>query len=366
MQLDKKYLRIALFSLEKIIGSTFPNPPVFAILVESDKSFKDNKIISFGHTSSSGRPHAEANALENVFFKKNKIYTLYSTLEPCCHEGRDESCVSKILKSKKINRVIFSLIDPDKRVNGQGKKMLKKNNLEVKSGLLINETKNFYHGYILNRNENRPKIILKLAITNDSYITLEKGKKTKITNLDSDKYSDILRSEVDAILVGSNTVSVDNCILKCKMFGLINKSPIRVVLSRKLDLNINSKIFENCKKFKTIIFTSNSSKKLIKNFEKKGVEVIFLKKQAYTLKNILKNLSFSGISNLLVEGGGKIFNSFFKENFFDYIYIFRSSFFSGIRENTFPEAKIDLSNIRLLKRYVKKFGDNSLEIYKNK
>ena len=91
VQHDKKYLNIAQFSLEIIIGSTFPNPSVFAILVESDKQFRDNKIISFGHTSSSGRPHAEANTLENVHFKKNKIYTLYSTHDPCCHEGRDES-----------------------------------------------------------------------------------------------------------------------------------------------------------------------------------------------------------------------------------------------------------------------------------
>ena len=71
MQFDKKYLNIALFHLEKIIGSSFPNPPVFAILVESDKSFKDNKIVSFGYTSASGgRPHAEANAIENFTLKK--------------------------------------------------------------------------------------------------------------------------------------------------------------------------------------------------------------------------------------------------------------------------------------------------------
>ena len=366
MQHDKKYLNVALHGLEKIIGSCFPNPSVFAILVESDKQFRDNKIISFGHTSPNGRPHAEANTLENVHFKKNKIYTLYSTLEPCCHEGRDESCVSKILKSKKINRVIFSLIDPDKRVNGKGKKILKKNNLEVKSGLLENQIKNLYQGYILNRKENRPKIILKLAITKDGYITFEKGKRTKITNLISDKYSDILRSEVDAILVGANTVRTDNCILKCKMTGLINKSPIRIVLNRKLDLSTNSKIFKNCKEFRTILFTSNSRKNLIKNYEKKGVEVTFLKKEFYTLKNILKELSSLGISNLLVEGGGKIFNSFFKENFFDYIYIFRSNLFSGIKEKNFSEAKIDVSNFRLKKSYVKNFGDNLLEIYKNK
>ena len=150
------------------------------------------------------------------------------------------------------------------------------------------------------------------------------------------------------------------------MTGLINKSPIRVVLNRKLDLSTNSKIFENCKEFRTILFTSNSRKNLIKNYEKKGVEVTFLKKEFYTLKNILKKLSYLGISNLLVEGGGKIFNSFFKENFFDYIYIFRSSLFSGIKGKKFSEAKIDVSNFGLKKSYVKKFGDNLLEIYKNK
>ena len=163
MQFDKKYLNIALFHLEKIIGHSYPNPPVFAILVESNKSFTDNKIVSFGFTSSGGRPHAEANTIEKFLFKSNKIYSLYSTLEPCCHHGRDESCVSKILKSKKINRVIFSINDPDKRVNGKGKKILRKNKLTVRSGIFEKKSKNLYHGYFLNRIENRPKIILKLA-----------------------------------------------------------------------------------------------------------------------------------------------------------------------------------------------------------
>ena len=363
MQFDKKYLNIALFHLEKIIGSSFPNPPVFAILVESNKSFTDNKIVSFGYTSPSGRPHAESNAIENFFFKKNKIYSLYSTLEPCCHSGRDESCVSKILKSKKINRVIFSIIDPDKRVNGKGKKILIKNKLEVKSGILMKKTANIYHGYFLSRTKSRPKIILKLAITSDGYITLKKGTRTKITKSISDTYSDILRSEVDAILVGSNTVKVDNCILKFKMPGLIKKSQIRVILNRKLDLNINSKIFDNCKKFRTIIFTNNESKKMISKFKKKYVEIIYLSKKNYNLKNILKLLSDLGVLNLLVEGGGKVFNSFFKENLFDNIYIFRSNLFSGIKENKFLEGKINMYNSMLSKKYVKKLGEDSLEIY---
>ena len=75
MQFDKKYLNIALLYLEKIIGNSFPNPPVFSLLVESNKSFKDNKIVSFGYTSEGGRPHAEANAIKNFCFKKIK-YTV--------------------------------------------------------------------------------------------------------------------------------------------------------------------------------------------------------------------------------------------------------------------------------------------------
>ena len=136
MDIDKTYINICLFSLKQILGTTFPNPPVFSILLESSKNFIENKIVSHGFTSISGRPHAEANVLNLFKPKKNKIYTLYSTLEPCCHVGREESCVSKIIKSKFIKRVVFCINDPDHRVNGKGKKMLIKNGIKVRSGLL--------------------------------------------------------------------------------------------------------------------------------------------------------------------------------------------------------------------------------------
>ena len=122
MYFDLNYIKIATSVLKQIVGKTFPNPPVVSILVESDTFYKVNKIVSLGITSFSGRPHAEYNAIHNFNFKKNKKYTLYSTLEPCCHEGRGPSCVSKIIDSKFINRVVFAKIDPDTRVNGKGKK----------------------------------------------------------------------------------------------------------------------------------------------------------------------------------------------------------------------------------------------------
>ena len=138
MHFDLNYIKIAFSVLKQIAGKTFPNPPVVAILVESDKLFKVNKIVSLGITSFSGSS-AEYNAIHNFNFKKNKKYTLYSTLEPCCHKGRGGSCVSKIIDSKFINRVVFAAIDPDTRVNGKGKKKLIENNIKVSDGYLSKE-----------------------------------------------------------------------------------------------------------------------------------------------------------------------------------------------------------------------------------
>ena len=94
-------------------------------LYKSIKEFKKNEIVSFGITNKSGRPHAESIAIDKTKFIDNKYYTLYSTLEPCCHQGRGESCVKKINETI-IKRVVYSLKDPDRRVNGKGEKILKK------------------------------------------------------------------------------------------------------------------------------------------------------------------------------------------------------------------------------------------------
>ena len=113
----------------------------FQYLLNLTNYSKNHKIVSFGITSLGGSPHAESNAIEKFKFVSNKKYTLYSTLEPCCHLGRSESCTSKIIKSKFIQRVVFSVFDPDKRVSGLGKKKLEKENIKVVSGICEEEVK---------------------------------------------------------------------------------------------------------------------------------------------------------------------------------------------------------------------------------
>ena len=366
MYFDLNYIKIAAYVLKQIVGKTFPNPPVVSILVESNSFYKVNKIVSLGITSASGRPHAEYNAIHNFTFKKNKNYTLYSTLEPCCHIGRGESCVSKIIDSKYINRVVFAAIDPDSRVNGKGKKKLKDNNIDVKEGYFSEEIEEIYKGYFLNRKVKRPRVFLKISTSLDGHIAI-KNQKTKITNEQSNTFNHLLRSKMDAILVGSNTVKTDNCLLTSRINGLEKFTPIRVILSRKLDLDISLKIFKNCKKYKTLIFTQQKSTEKKKKFLKLDVEILTLHEKNYNLENILKNLASRGVCNLLVEGGAKVFSLFLKEKKFDDIFIFRSNFFIGGKGLNATESESDdLSKIKLFKKDVKKIGNDTLEILTRK
>ena len=328
MDLDIKYIKITIFLLKKIIGTTFPNPPVVSLIVESNLRKTFNKIVSFGYTFEGGRPHAEAVALGKMIFKKKHHYTLYSTLEPCCHSGREESCVSKILKSK-INKVVFSLNDPDKRVNGSGEKLLRNNGIEVLGGILNNETKRIYNGYILNRKFHRPKVTLKIGSSLDTKIASKPNKSDKITNGQVKKIVHVMRSEADAILVGKNTVNIDNPKLNCRIQGLKKFSPIRIVLSKNLDLNLNSNIFKNCKITPTFIFTIKNKNQIIKKITKKKVKVFMFDKKMFKLSNIVEKLAELGVCNLFVEGGGEVFTSFLNEGLVDRLIIFRSNYLIG-------------------------------------
>ena len=268
---DEKYIDISLFLLGLAQGKTFPNPTVSSLVVETDLKKKSHEIIGFGITSQGGRPHAESNALENIKIKKNLKYTLYSTLEPCSHKGRDTSCVKKILHSG-IKRVVFCLLDPDERVRGKGKKMLEKNGVEVIYNIKADEAYKFYEGYFLNRLKARPKIVLKLATSIDGKISEAENVRSKITNIKTNKYMHIFRSKFDGILVGSETVKVDDCRLDCRIKGLEQFSPIRIILNKKLDLNLSCKIFKNCNKIKTILIAENCKEKKKKSLKKKRLK----------------------------------------------------------------------------------------------
>ena len=365
MDLDTKYIKIIHYLLKKIQGSTFPNPGVFALIVESDKKFISNRIVSFGFTQFTGRPHAEAVAISGARFFADKIYTLYSSLEPCCHQGRGESCVKKILKSK-VNRVVFSIKDPDLRVNGKGMSILKKNGLEVKYNILSDEIKKTYRGYIYNRTIQRPQVTIKVGCSIDSKIAMKRGQQDFITNKLVKKIVHNYRAEYDAILVGGNTINIDNPKLNCRTKGLEYLSPYRIVLSKSLDFDLNSEILKKRNKKLTIIFTLESSKRKKEKIKDKCFKLISLKKQNFTLSNIMNELAKFGICNLLVEGGSKIFTSFLNEDLVDQIIIFRSNSFIGSKGQDLLTKNYQPKQKSFFQSFFCSVRDNTMEVLERK
>ncbi len=160
---DKYYINLANNLAINFKGYTGPNPSVGSIVVKNDK------IISFGNTGISGRPHAEVNALKKLSKKEKKNSTIYISLEPCSHYGKTSPCVNKIIQSK-INRVVYSINDIDNRTSGKAYKILKSNNIKVKKELLKNYTRTIYKNYFFSKKNKIPYIFGKLAISKDFYM----------------------------------------------------------------------------------------------------------------------------------------------------------------------------------------------------
>ncbi len=314
---DKNYMRIAFNLAMARKGLTGNNPSVGCVIVKNDK------IISVGQTGYDGRPHAETNAINNSF-QSLLGAKMYVTLEPCNHYGKTPPCTDSIIKSG-INEVFYSINDIDKKISGKSFKILRKNNIKVKRGLLKKKAKDLYNSYIINRKYKLPYVTAKIAISKNKLI-YSKGTK-RITNQISDKLSHYLRYKNDAIMISSKTLNIDNPKLNCRLRGYEKFSPIRVVLDKYLDIGLNTYIYKSVKRNNTIIFHDSLNLSKTKLLKKKGVILVKVrlnKKKNFDLKNILKKLFSLGIRNLLIEGGDKITKDLLKKRLINQFYMFKS------------------------------------------
>ena len=310
-------MNLALNLASDRIGLTGDNPSVGCVIV------KNNNLLSTGQTSLNGRPHAEYNAIKNA--KKNlNGSTMFVTLEPCNHYGKTSPCTNFIIKNK-LKEVIYSIDDIDKRTKGKTSKILKKNNIKVRKGLLKKKINKLYKSYFTNRKKNIPYVTGKIAITKNKLIYSKQQK--KITNIYADKLTHLLRYKNDSILISYKTLNKDNPKLSCRINGLERFSPKRIILDKNLKTKTSSYIFKSTNNRNTIIFYNNASKKKINIFFKKGIKLIksdLNKDNNFDLKIILKKLYFLGCRNLLVEGGKNLTTSFFKNKLFNQFYLFKS------------------------------------------
>ena len=314
---EKNYMRLALDLARARKGLTGDNPSVGCVIV------KKNQIISIGQTGYNGRPHAETNAINNAF-QRISGSEMYVSLEPCNHYGKTSPCTNRIIKSG-INKVYYCIDDIDQKVKGKSFKILKDKNIHVKRGILEKNAIDLYNSYKVNRKNKLPYVIGKIAISKNKLI-YSKGTK-RITDKYSDKLTHYLRYKNDAIMISSKTLNIDNPKLNCRLKGLENFSPRRIILDKLLTIKLNSYIIKSSKKENTIIFHNSTNFLKIKSLKKRGLYLIklsFDKKGHFDLKKILKRLFKLGIRNLLVEGGDNLTKKFLEKRLFNEFYLFRS------------------------------------------
>ena len=308
------------FSLAKRgAGNVSPNPVVGSVIV------KNKKIIGRGWHKKYGTPHAEVLAIRNATENLNGA-TLYCNLEPCCHINKQTPPCVPLIISKKIRRVVISNLDPNKEVNGKGVRQLRKAGIGVTTGVLKDEREELNKFYIQYWQEKIPFITIKIAQSIDGKISLTRTKQTWLTGKESIRFVHKLRSEYDAIMVGSKTIKADDPLLTVR--EVKGSNPLRIIIDGNLSIPLKSKVLECKDPQNTWIFTSkNVDKKKMKAITKKGAKVYqvnSLNNNRFKLKQILTILSKQKITSVLVEGGADIFTQFIQQDLFDEIIIIQT------------------------------------------
>lgn len=302
------WMNLAVQLAKATTGQTSPNPMVGAVVV------KDNRLIGTGAHLRAGTPHAEVHALR-MAGDEAKESTIYVTLEPCNHFGRTPPCTEKIIESG-VKRVVIGSGDPDQLVAGKGIARLKEAGIEVIEDIHIQECLDLNEAYFYHRKTGMPFVTLKTATTLDGKIATQSGDSRWITGVESRAFVHQLRHEQDAILVGANTVIVDDPELTTRLLDGNGNHPIRIILDSKLSTPLTAKIL-NTTQVSTWIFTTDAKDSFKEAaFQEAGVQVFSTGSgPRVNIEQMLKILGSKGVLSLLVEGGGEVNASMLRGNY---------------------------------------------------
>ncbi|PPR77754.1 MAG: Riboflavin biosynthesis protein RibD [Alphaproteobacteria bacterium MarineAlpha2_Bin1] len=346
------------------IGLTCPNPSVGCVVVNK------NTIVGRGVTAKGGRPHAETLALK-MAGDKARGSSVYVTLEPCNHIGETDPCCEALI-SAGVRKVIVATLDPDKRVSGKGVTKLKNSGIEVINGVLEKEAIEVNEGYFKNKYQNQPLTTLKIAISIDSKVATKTGESKWITSKGARDHSHMLRARSDALIISSSTAINDNPSLTCRLPGMIDYSPIRVILDAFRKVPNNLEIFKNAKSIPVWVFTSvPESEKINQESIALGVKIINVNKDRFgygvNLKQVFAFLSSQGIMRVMVESGGNLSSALINEKLIDRLVIYRAPSVIGgdgmsAIESINVKSLSDSLQLELIK--LEEFDSNIIETYK--
>ena len=288
-----------------------PNPMVGAVVVAN------GAVVGSGYHKRAGGPHAEIVALRRA---GSRGATLYTTLEPCCHtEKRTPPCVPAILESG-VRRVVVAMRDPNARVAGRGIRQLRRAGLTVDVGCLGKEAAALNEVYLHWIKTGRPFVVLKAAMTLDGKIATAAGESQWITGAESRAHVHQLRSQVDVIAVGAETVLTDDPQLTVRGSAAKRsapgvRQPVRLVFDSRLRTPFGSRVLQGIEQAPTVIATTKlAGFRKVERLRKMGVQVLVLPRKGarVSLDKCLHVLGNMGITSMLVEGGSELNAAFLR------------------------------------------------------
>lgn len=292
------YMERAIQLAKRGIGFTNPNPLVGAVIV------KDNRIIGEGWHAHYGDLHAERNALKHCTEDPSGA-TIYVTLEPCCHHGKQPPCTEALVESG-IRRVFIGSRDPNPLVSGKGVQFLREHGIEVIPDFLrevCDQLNPIFFRYITTK---MPYTILKYAMTADGKIACAGGASKWVTGAAARAHVQQTRKRAAAICVGIGTVLADNPMLTCRCEN--PSQPVRVVLDTHLRIPLECQLVQTAKEVPVLVFCHAPDHTKKAALEAAGVTVLeaALLGGHVSIRDCLAQLGQRGLDSVLIEGGASI------------------------------------------------------------
>ncbi|MEQ3671561.1 bifunctional diaminohydroxyphosphoribosylaminopyrimidine deaminase/5-amino-6-(5-phosphoribosylamino)uracil reductase RibD [Pseudophaeobacter sp.] len=299
-QTDTRFMALALSLGRRGQGNCWPNPAVGCVLV------REGRIVGRGWTQPGGRPHAEVMALAQAGDQARGA-TAYVTLEPCSHHGDTPPCAQALIDAG-IARMVAAVGDSDPRVSGQGFEMLRQAGVEVQVGILAEEAARDHAGFFYKTEQGRPLVTLKMASSFDGRIATGSGQSKWITGPEARRAVHAMRARHDAVMVGAGTARADDPSLTVRDLG-IEHQPVRVVISRHLDLPLISQLATSAAEVPLwLCHGQGADIERKRAWEGLGARLLPCASRGVQLDphDILQQLGHAGLTRVFCEGGSAL------------------------------------------------------------
>lgn len=307
---DESYMLRAIELADQAAGHTSPNPMVGCVIV------RDGAVIAEGYHERAGMPHAEAAALAKLNGDATGA-TIYVTLEPCCHQGRTPPCTDAIIAAKPA-RVMAAMEDPNHRVGGEGFRLLREAGIEVEVGVCERKAQQLNEAYVKYITTRMPFVIAKVGMTLDGRIATRTGDSKWVTGEASRARVHELRNRVDAILVGSRTVMIDDPALTTRLQTGDPRDPIRIILDADEYLDDTRRVFHSDSNAPTWVVLPEG-----RDFG--GADDVIhvpVLESGMDLVHLMRQLGEREVTSILIEGGGSTHGSAFEMGIVDKVMFF--------------------------------------------